>query len=71
MILNIGHLDPNHELACQAFYLEDLDTNMLPTGCFMDEHGFLELHDRTRELKAGCLIRRHVVPRRGRLSGQS
>ena len=59
-----------HELAGQAFYLDDLDTKMLPSGWFMDEHGFLQLHDRTTdywELKAGCLIRHHVVPRRGRL----
>ena len=36
----------------------------------MDEHGFLQLNDRSTdywELQAGCLIRHHVVPRRGRL----
>ena len=65
-------LSDEHELAGQAFYLDDLDTKMLPSGWFMDEHGFLQLHDRTTdywELKAGCLmmIRHHVVPRRGRL----
>ena len=54
----------------RAFYLEDLDTSALPSGWHMDEHGFLQLNNRSTdywELRAGCLIRHHVVPRRGRL----
>ena len=36
----------------------------------MDEHGYLQLDDRVTdywELKAGCLIRHHLIPRRGRM----
>ena len=54
----------------QVFYLEDLDTKMIPNGWYMDEHGYLQLHDKTTdfwELKSGCLLRHHVVPRRGHL----
>ena len=46
------------------------DAKMIPNGWYMDEHGYLQLHDKTTdfwELKSGCLLRHHVVPRRGRL----
>ena len=58
------------DLAGQAFHVDDIDTKMLPAGWTMDEHGYLQLADRTTdfwEIRAGCLIRHHVVPRRGRL----
>ena len=29
----------------QAFYLEDIDTKVLPGGWHMDEHGYLQLTD--------------------------
>ena len=58
------------DLAGQAFHVDDIDTKMLPSGWTMDEHGYLQLTDRTTdfwEIRAGCLIRHHVMPRRGRL----
>ena len=58
------------DLAGQAFYLDDLDTKTLPTGWKMDEREFLQLNDKEAdywEIRAGCLIRHHCVPRRGRL----
>ena len=36
----------------------------------MDEQGYLQLDDRVTDywgLKAGCLIRHHLIPRRGRM----
>ena len=61
---------PAEQLAGQGFYLENLDTAVLPSGWHMDEHGYLQLDDRVTdywELKAGCLIRHHMIPRRGRM----
>ena len=58
------------DLAGQAFHVDDIDTKMIPAGWTMDEHGYLQLTDRATdfwEIRAGCLIRHHVVPRRGRL----
>ena len=60
----------NEPVEGQVFYLEDLDNKMIPNGWHMDEHGYLQLSDKTTdfwELKSGCLLRHHVVPRRGRL----
>ena len=59
-------------MAGQAFYLDDLDTKMLPTGWHMDEHGFLQLTDKAAdywEIRAGCLIRHHSCRSRPRCSG--
>ena len=61
---------PPEQLAGQGFYLENLDTTSLPHGWHMDEQGYLQLDDRVTdywELKAGCLIRHHLIPRRGRM----
>ena len=33
----------------QAFYLDDLDTKVLPVGWHMDEHGYLQLTDRNSD----------------------
>ena len=58
---------PPEQLAGQGFYLENLDTTH---GWHMDEQGYLQLDDRVTdywELKAGCLIRHHLIPRRGRM----
>ena len=57
-------------LTGQVFYIEDIDTTLLPSGWHVDEQGFLQLTERNTdywEVRAGCLIRHHMVPRRGRL----
>ena len=49
-----------------SFDIDDLDVSALPP-CWKFEDGYITLDDRTKdywELKAGCLIRHHVVPRR-------
>ena len=53
-----------------GFNVEGLDASQLPTGWQVDEHGYMTLSDTPAdcwEVKAGCLIRHHLVPRRGRL----
>ena len=37
------------DLAGQAYYLDDIGSNMLPSGWTMDEHGYLQLTDRTAD----------------------
>ena len=54
------------DFGLSAFDLEDLETAALPTG-WKFEDGYITLEDHTKdfwELKAGCLTRHHVVPRR-------
>ena len=66
---NLPQLPPE-QLAGQGFYLENLDTTSFPHGWHMDEQGYLQLDDRVTDywgLKAGCLIRHHLIPRRGRM----
>ena len=51
-----------------AFVVEDIQTDALPPGWHMDESGYMQL-DLKRpkdfwELRAGCLIRHHILPRR-------
>ena len=54
------------------FFLEDMDCTQLPRGWHMED-GYLMLDETPRdywEVKAGCLLRHHVVPRRGKMSLQ-
>ena len=54
------------DFGLSSFDLADLETAALPTG-WKFEDGYITLEDHTKdfwELKAGCLIRHHVVPRR-------
>lgn len=37
------------DLAGQAFHVDDVDTKVLPSGWTMDEHGYLQLTDRTTD----------------------
>ena len=49
------------------FYLTDIDTSGLPDGWGFDEFGYFQLTANVKdfwEVKAGCLIRHHVHPRR-------
>jgi hypothetical protein len=60
------HDKEDADFGLSAFDLEDLETAALPTG-WKFEDGYITLEDHTKdfwELKAGCLIRHHVVPRR-------
>ena len=65
------HLPPGPEDAenvNDAFTVQDVQADSLPTGWIMDEEGYLQLDMTTPkdfwELRAGCLIRHHVLPRR-------
>ena len=54
-----------------GFTVSDIDVSQLPQGWRMDEEGYLSLTDRVSdywEVKAGCLVRHHLVPRRGRMN---
>ena len=58
-------------LYAQSFEIENLDTMCLPRGWRCDEVGYLQLDAEPRdywEVRAGCLIRHHVTPRRNKLS---
>ena len=58
------------QLDGQAFFIENLDAKSLPSGWRVDEQGYLQLEEKIAdywELKAGCLIRHHMIPRRGRM----
>ena len=49
------------------FYLTDIDTSQLPEGWGFDEFGYFQLTENVKdfwEVKAGCLIRHHISPRR-------
>lgn len=49
-----------------SFEMEDLDSNAPPPG-WKFEDGYVVLEDKDKdhwEIKAGCLIRHHVIPRR-------
>ena len=54
------------EFSLSAIDIEDIDASALPTG-WKFEDGYISLEDHTKdfwEIKAGCLLRHHVVPRR-------
>ena len=56
----------------QAFQVTSIDTNALPSGWYF-RNGYFELEKRERdywEVRAGCLIRHHCVPRRHKMSLQ-
>ena len=56
--------DPNASLS--AFDIDDIEVTALPPGWKL-EHGYITLDDKVKdywELKAGCLIRHHAIPRR-------
>ena len=61
---------PNESIGDQGFVVEDIDPGWLPEGWHVDEEGYISLTGRTTdywEIRAGCLIRHHVIPRRGRM----
>ena len=56
---NLGH-------GFSAFDIDDLEHTALPPGWHVED-GYIVLNDTSKdywEVKAGCLIRHHVVPRR-------
>eukprot|EP00435_Cladocopium_sp_Y103_P060878 s209_g22.t1 len=59
---------PEQALFNHAFTVTDMDQAELPKGWHVDEHGYLQLDisrmDDYWEVKAGCLIRHHLRPRR-------
>ena len=62
------HFPDDPENVNHAFVVEDIQTDALPSGWRMDESGYLQLDvNRPKdfwELRAGCLIRHHILPRR-------
>ena len=51
--------------------MEDIDVSQLPQGWYVDEEGYISLTDKVSdywEVTAGCLIRHHLIPRRGRMT---
>ena len=55
------------EIVNYNFYLQDIDTTQLPDGWGFDEFGYFQLTENLKGfwgVKAGCLIRHHVHPRR-------
>ena len=59
---------PDHALLNHAFQVSGIEANCLPKG-WTYENGYFQLDKRDRdfwEVKAGCLIRHHVIPRRSR-----
>ncbi len=58
---------PETEAFSQAFFVQEIDNTALPSGWSMDSDGFFQLQDSPMdfwEVKAGCLIRHHLRPRR-------
>ena len=56
----------------QAFQVTSIDTNALPSGWYF-RNGYFELEKRECdywEVRAGCLVRHHCVPRRHKMSLQ-
>jgi len=55
------------QLMDEALTVMDLDPAGLPEGWYVDEHGYFQTTSNPSdwwEVKSGCLIRHHVVPRR-------
>ena len=66
--------ETDEALLSQAFHVLDVQPDALPGGWYMDEHGYLQLHQQEEdywEVKSGCLIRHHVKPRRQKFSRES
>ena len=62
---------PDTGLTDQGYTVEDIDVSQLLQGWYVDEEGYLSLTDKMSdywEVKAGCLIRHHLIPRRGRMT---
>ena len=62
--------DNPEEAMFQSFPVLEMKGMELPNGWFVDEYGYFQLQDTAKdfwEVKAGCLIRHHVQPRRQRL----
>ena len=60
--------DDGASFVFSAFDVEDLDSSALPSG-WKFENGYIQLTEQPKdywEIKSGCLIRHHVVPRRTR-----
>ena len=58
---------PESESFSQSFYVQEVENTALPSGWTMDSDGFFQLQDSPMdfwEVKAGCLIRHHLRPRR-------
>ena len=63
---SLNPISENPEAFSQAFSVEEVDTSALPPGWTMDEEGYFQLSDRPMdfwEIRAGCLIRHHLLPR--------
>jgi len=59
------------DISGAAFYINGVDCAELPPGWIMDEEGYFQMSEKMHdfwEVKAGCLIRHHVKPRRGLFS---
>ena len=57
-------------LFTQMFQIDDMDVTQIPLGWHMED-GYITLDESPRdywEVRAGCLVRHHVVPRRNKLS---
>ena len=60
-----------HESYCQVFNVEDIQGDDLPSGWHVDSDGAFVLKDVLHdfwEVRAGCLIRRHIAPRRNTMN---
>ena len=54
-------------LYSQVFEIQEIEENELPTGWHVDENGYFQLDEKEHdywEVRAGCVIRHHLVPRR-------
>ena len=61
------HNDDLKEILDEALMVDDLDPHGIPDGWKIDEQGFFQLDKNVSdwwEVRSGCLIRHHVVPRR-------
>ncbi len=65
-VADIPVLD-EEELYSQAFEVQGISENDIPLGWRLDASGYFQLDEKMQdywELRAGCLIRHHLVPRR-------
>ncbi len=54
-------------LYSQVFEIQEIEENELPVGWHVDEQGYFQLEGQAQdywEVRAGCVIRHHVTPRR-------
>ena len=64
---NAPQNDDLKEILDEALMVEELDPQGIPEGWQLDEQGFFQLDKNMSdwwEVRSGCLIRHHVVPRR-------